>query len=88
MDYNFFMLDQGRESGAGARMLKNINVIFLKLEKKEMLRSKLVIIFARWNEGAYWWALKEIIREHCKSEFTSCVTFSERIRLEDIHFFN
>jgi len=44
--------------------------------------------FARWNEGAYWWALKEIIREYCKSEFTSCVTFSERIRLEEIHFFN
>jgi hypothetical protein len=44
--------------------------------------------FARWNKGEYWWALKEIVREYCRDEFASCVTFSERIKLEASHFFN
>jgi hypothetical protein len=44
--------------------------------------------FARWNKGEYWWALKEFIREHCIDKFASCVTFSERIKLEGSHFFN
>ena len=88
MDYNFFMLDKGIESGAGARMLKEYQRYFSQAIEEGNAPIQIGHHFARWNEGAYWWALKEIIREHCKSEFTSCVTFSERVRLETTHFFN
>jgi len=88
MDYNFLMLDKGREAGAGARMLKEYRRYFSQARAEGNAPVQIGHHFARWNEGAYWWALKEIIREHCKSEFTSCVTFSERIRLEAIDFFN
>ena len=88
MDYNFFMLDQGKELGAGARMLNEYRRYFLHARKKGNAPIQIGHHFARWNEGEYWWALKEFVVEHCKSEFTACVTFSERIRLEDVHFFN
>ena len=88
MDYNFLMLDKGREAGAGARMLKEYQEYFSKAIAKGNAPIQIGHHFARWNDGAYWWALKEIIREHCKSEFTSCITFSERIRLETLHFSN
>ena len=88
MDYNFLMLDQGREAGAGARMLKEYQKHFSKARAEGNAPIQIGHHFARWNDGAYWWALKEIIREHCNSEFTSCVTFSERIRLERLHFSN
>ena len=88
MDYNFFMLDKGIESGAGARMLKEYQRYFSQAIEEGNAPIQIGHHFARWNEGAYWWALKEIIREHCKSEFTSCVTFSERVRLETTDFPN
>ena len=88
MDYNFFMLDKGIESGAGARMLKEYQRYFSQAIEEGNAPIQIGHHFARWNEGAYWWALKEIIRKYCKSEFTSCVTFSERVRLEKTNFSN
>ena len=86
MDYNFLMLDKGRESGAGARMVKEYQRYFSKARAEGNAPIQIGHHFARWNGGAYWRALKEIIREHCKSEFISCITFSERIRLEANNF--
>ncbi len=88
MDYNFLLLDKGREVGAGGRMLKEYQRYFSQARAEGNAPIQIGHHFARWNEGVYWWALKEIIREHCKSAFTSCVTFSERIRLEATNSFN
>ena len=88
MDYNFLMLDKGREDGAAARMLKEYQRYFAQARAEGNAPIQIGHHFARWNEGAYWWALKEIIREHCKSDFTRCVTFSERIRREASRFLN
>lgn len=88
MDYNFFMLDKGREAGAGVRMLNEYRRYILQAKMEGNAPVHIGHHFARWNKGEYWWALKEFVREHCRDEFASCVTFSERIKLEASHFFN
>ena len=88
MDYNFFMLDRGRETGAGFRMLNEYRRYISQAVMEGNAPVHIGHHFARWNKGEYWWALKEFIREHCRDEFASCVSFSERIKLEASHFFN
>ncbi len=88
MDYNFFMLDRGRETGAGVRMLNEYRRYISQAVMEGNAPVHIGHHFARWNKGEYWWALKEFIREHCRDEFASCVSFSERIKLEASHFFN
>jgi len=88
MDYNFFMLDRGRETGAGVRMLNEYRRYISQAVMEGNAPVHIGHHFARWNKGEYWWALKEFIREHCIDEFASCVSFSERIKLEASHFFN
>ena len=88
MDYNFFMLDRGRETGAGVRMLNEYRRYISRAVTEGNAPVHIGHHFARWNNGEYWWALKEFIREHCRDEFASCVSFSERIKLEASHFFN
>ena len=88
MDYNFFMLDRGRETGAGVRMLNEYRRYISQAVMEGNAPVHIGHHFARWNNGEYWWALKEFIREHCRDEFASCVSFSERIKLEASHFFN
>jgi peptidoglycan/xylan/chitin deacetylase (PgdA/CDA1 family) len=88
MDYNFFMLDRGRETGAGVRMLNEYRRYISQAVMEGNAPVHIGHHFARWNKGEYWWALKEFIREHCRDKFVSCVSFSERIKLEASHFFN
>ena len=88
MDYNFFMLDRGRETGAGVRMLNEYRRYISQAVMEGNAPVHIGHHFARWNKGEYWLALKEFIREPCRDEFASCVSFSERIKLEASHFCN
>jgi len=70
MDYNFLMLDKVERLVLARGCLKNIGGIFLKLEQKEMLQFKLVIISLA--------GMKEHIGGHLKRLFESTVNLNLR----------
>lgn len=82
MDYNFYVLDDGRRDGAGVNML---NAYQNHLAVAQGLGNAPIQIghhFARWNRGQYWWALKQFIRANCGQDDIRCITFAERYKRE------
>lgn len=82
MDYNFYVLDNGRIDGAGQNMLTAYQN---HLRTARALGDAPIQIghhFARWNRGQYWWALKQFIRANCAEPDIHCMTFADRYRLE------
>ncbi|MDG1429982.1 MAG: polysaccharide deacetylase family protein [Paracoccaceae bacterium] len=82
MDYNFYVLDDGRVEGSGANML---NAYQNHLRIAQDLGQAPIQIghhFSRWNRGNYWWAVKEFIKTNCGNDNIRCMTFSERYKLE------
>ena len=82
MDYNFYVLDDGRVEGSGANMLAAYQN-HLKIAR-ELGDAPIQIghHFSRWNRGQYWWALKEFIKENCDADDNHCITFARRFSLE------
>ena len=53
MDYNFFMLDRGRETGAGVRMLNEYRRYISQAVMEGNAPVHIGHHFARWNKGEY-----------------------------------
>lgn len=82
MDYNFYVLDDGRVDGSGANML---NAYQNHLRIAQDLGQAPIQIghhFSRWNRGNYWWAVKQFISTNCGKVDVRCMTFSDRYDLE------
>jgi hypothetical protein len=77
MDYNFFVLNQGRPDGAGAHMLASYKKHFAHAKERGVTRVQYGHHFSRWHGGQYWWALKEFIKAVCDTGYGQCVTISD-----------
>jgi len=82
MDYNFFVLDDGRVEGAGANMLNAYENHLRIANGSDRTPIQIGHHFARWNRGQYWWALKAFVRANCDQPDVSCITFADRYALE------
>lgn len=82
MDYNFFVLDEGRLEGGGQNMLNAYRKHVAKAVGMGGAPIQIGHHFARWNKGQYWWALKEFIKEFCNEDDVQCITFQKRFSQE------
>jgi len=82
MDYNFFVLDEGRVEGAGANMLAAYNNHLRIAQDLGNAPIQIGHHFSRWSRGQYWWALKAFIKTNCGRDDVSCITFADRYDLE------
>lgn len=82
MDYNFFVLDEGRLEGGGQNMLNAYRKHVAKAVSMGGAPIQIGHHFSRWNKGQYWWALKEFIKEFCNEDEVQCITFQERFAIE------
>ena len=82
MDYNFYVLDDGRVEGSGANMLNAYQNHLKNAHGLDQAPIQIGHHFSRWNRGNYWWALKSFIKANCSQETVHCITFAERYALE------
>ena len=82
MDYNFYVLDDGRVDGSGANMLTAYNNHLRVAESLGNAPIQIGHHFSRWNRGNYWWALKTFIKANCNLADVRCITFADRYEIE------
>ena len=80
MDYNFYFRDKDGAPDAFENMVQAYRLFLEKSEKLGRVPMQIGHHFSRWNEGAYWNALKTFIGETCSLDHVECGTNTQLTR--------